>query len=530
MNKHFRTTLLTFAILLVATLNMGYAQDTNLLTNPGFEGSFTNQGGTPARQVAGSWTAWHEPTVEGAPNYQNAQPEYEEEATNPNRVRSGNNSQHYFSFFATHTGGVYQTVPTVLNGSEYIFSIYIYVWSSTFDDLNLSQDDGDVLTQIGIDPTGGTDPFSDNILWSIAKEEYDTFGLHTISAMAESTSVTVFVRSRVSFPVKNSSIYLDDASLTLVSTDEGSESIVATSTPIIPTVTVISTASATAVSTTNTATVEPTQEIISTSTSTNATVDSSDFTSPTPEDEIVATVTPNTVTTSTATAVATTNSSTSETTQSGTPINETFPGTIVHTVRRGDTLSRIASLYGSTIAAIQQANQLPDANSIIYIGDALIVPVSLDVVTSTPTATAVVGVTPNATTTTSSNNSSGEIIRYTVQSGDTLSAIARRFNTSIAAVAQLNGIVNPDRVLLGQTLQIPSGQQSIASTPQPQTGTTTQQSTPVAEQTYVVQPGDNLYRLSLRFNVTMLALMTENNIVDANRILVGQTLRIPQSN
>ncbi|MFZ4828784.1 MAG: LysM peptidoglycan-binding domain-containing protein [Phototrophicaceae bacterium] len=521
MTKHFiHITLLMLAVVFITPLNMGYAQDTNLLSNPGFEGAFTNQGGTPPRQVASSWIAWHEPTAEGAPNYQNAQPEYEEGGANANRVRSGSNSQHYFSFFATHTGGIYQTVSGLNSGSEYMFNIYVYVWSSTFDDLNLSQDDGDVLTQIGIDPTGGTNPFSDDILWSIAKEEYDTFGLHSINAVAESSSITVFVQSRVSFPVKNSSVYIDDASLTLVSGEAG-EGVGVTATTVVPT----GTSTATAVPT---QTSEPTQQVVATSVSTVESTPSNatDFASPTPEDEVVATSTPSSTSLPTATAVATTTAGTPTggTPVAETPITETFPGTIVHTVRRGDTLSRIAALYGSTIAAIQQANQLPDANSIIYIGDALIVPVRLDVLTSTPNPTSVV-----VATATPSNNTSGEIIRYTVQPGDTLSGIARRFTTSVAAIAQLNGIVNPDRVLFGQTLQIPSGQQGSVATPQPQSGGTTPQATPTT-QSYVVLPGDNLYRLSLRFNVTMSALMAENNITDPNRILVGQTLRIPQSN
>ncbi|MGV2437609.1 MAG UNVERIFIED_CONTAM: LysM peptidoglycan-binding domain-containing protein [Anaerolineae bacterium] len=92
------------------------------------------------------------------------------------------------------------------------------------------------------------------------------------------------------------------------------------------------------------------------------------------------------------------------------------------------------------------------------------------------------GITATATTVsataTPANNPQGEIIQYTVQAGDTLSGIARRFNTSVAAVAQLNGIVNPDRVLLGQTLQIPSAQVESAATPLPQSPVSTRQGNP----------------------------------------------------
>src|SRR5260370_14984657 len=54
---------------------------------------------------------------------------------------------------------------------------------------------------------------------------------------------------------------------------------------------------------------------------------------------------------------------------------------------------------------------------------------------------------------------------------------------------------------------------------------------PVAAQssstTYTVQPGDNLYRISLKFGVTLDALIKANGIVNANYVQVGQTLTIP---
>src|SRR6266850_1522963 len=44
--------------------------------------------------------------------------------------------------------------------------------------------------------------------------------------------------------------------------------------------------------------------------------------------------------------------------------------------------------------------------------------------------------------------------------------------------------------------------------------------------TYVVQPGDNLFRISLRYGVTFAALAQANGIVNVNLIFVGQVLRI----
>jgi len=46
-------------------------------------------------------------------------------------------------------------------------------------------------------------------------------------------------------------------------------------------------------------------------------------------------------------------------------------------------------------------------------------------------------------------------ITYTVKRGDTLSAIAKRYHTTVATLANLNRIANPNRIWAGQKLQIP---------------------------------------------------------------------------
>lgn len=49
-----------------------------------------------------------------------------------------------------------------------------------------------------------------------------------------------------------------------------------------------------------------------------------------------------------------------------------------------------------------------------------------------------------------------ETVTYTVESGDTLSAIARRFNTTVEALCEANGIEDPNRIRAGQVLTIPT--------------------------------------------------------------------------
>jgi hypothetical protein len=135
-----------FVIVACLTLLLGVAisgaQDENLLTNPGFEEGFRTVPGQPDRRVADGWNPWHIPATAGMPAYQNAQPEYDEVAPNTARIRSGDNAQMYFNTFFTHTGGVYQRVTGITPGTELRFSVYVYVWSSTLEDEDISESPG----------------------------------------------------------------------------------------------------------------------------------------------------------------------------------------------------------------------------------------------------------------------------------------------------------------------------------------------------------------------------------------------------
>jgi murein DD-endopeptidase MepM/ murein hydrolase activator NlpD len=102
---------------------------------------------------------------------------------------------------------------------------------------------------------------------------------------------------------------------------------------------------------------------------------------------------------------------------------------------------------------------------------------------------------------------------YFVQLDDTLSAIARRYDTTIQALVQANGIENPDLIHPGQRLVIPS----VPPTPEP---------TP-QEPIHVVQGGETLYRIALRYGTTVQALVAANNLANPNLIYRGQRLNIP---
>lgn len=170
-----------------------------------------------------------------------------------------------------------------------------------------------------------------------------------------------------------------------------------------------------------------------------------------------------------------------------------------YVVRPGDTLQRIATLYNTSVNLIVQRNNIADPNR-IEPGQVLIIPRSGAVVAPPPA-------TPPTTQT------------YTVRRGDTLRVIAARYNTTVAAIASLNNIANPDRIEVGQVLRIPSGA-TVAPAPAP--------SQPlVVGGFYTVRPGDTLAVIARRVNVDMWTIARANNIYNLNRILAGQRLRIP---
>jgi len=98
---------------------------------------------------------------------------------------------------------------------------------------------------------------------------------------------------------------------------------------------------------------------------------------------------------------------------------------------------------------------------------------------------------------------------YIVQEGDTLSALALRFGTTVSALAEANGIADPDLIYVGQGLVIPGSSGG--------------------EGFYTVQQGDTLSALALCFGTTVSALAEANGIADPDLIYVGQGLVIPGS-
>jgi len=95
---------------------------------------------------------------------------------------------------------------------------------------------------------------------------------------------------------------------------------------------------------------------------------------------------------------------------------------------------------------------------------------------------------------------------YTVKRGDSLSSISRRLGVSSQQLMRNNGITDPNKITVGQTLRIGS---------------------PAQDSTYTVRRGDSLSSISRKYGISSTQLARHNGISNPNRITVGQRLRIP---
>ncbi|NDJ86077.1 MAG: LysM peptidoglycan-binding domain-containing protein [Chloroflexi bacterium] len=463
----------------------------NLLQNPGFEGEFVAIDGDSTLRVASGWQPWSLPPPPGAGGSVNLRPDYQPAPAN--RVNSGSAAQQYDTFFATHVGGVYQRVP-VDTGDIVQFSVFLYPYSSSsFEDINESVDPQGLRVSLGIDPNGGTDGDSNSIIWSNPTEYYDEYRELTVSTTALGPSVTVFVRSSVENAPGLHQVFVDDASLIVV----GEE-------PVTPT-------EETKTPTEETPTEEPTEET-ETPTEEPPTEE--------PTEEPTETPTPETVTPVTETP-----------TPERTPYSDEFPNEVVHTVTFGDTVIDLAARYNSTVDAVVEYNGL-GPNGLIFVNQTLLIPV--------PEGQGTPVIPPTATPTPEFGQGGAEVPVtgvHIVQPGENLFRIALRYNTTVDTLAQYNGIVNPSRVFIGQQIRIPT-ETTTPVEPAPAQPIDPAPAQPIPDYTspvwtgqyiiHTVQPGENVFRIGLKYNVTVDVVARANGLINPNLIFVGQQLVIPQ--
>ncbi len=173
-----------------------------------------------------------------------------------------------------------------------------------------------------------------------------------------------------------------------------------------------------------------------------------------------------------------------------------------HAIKRGETLSHIASRYDTTVAVLRSANQLNGTR--IRSGQHLLVPVAARdpaVYSATPLKRAVA-------------SRSGSTINYVVSAGDSLWSIAKHHKVKVSQIGQWNRLdpgaaIKPGQKLLLYTRDgaVPDGKQ-------------------IRTIRYTVRSGDSLYRISRRYNVAVNDLRRWNSLPEGKLLQPGQRLKL----
>ncbi len=172
-----------------------------------------------------------------------------------------------------------------------------------------------------------------------------------------------------------------------------------------------------------------------------------------------------------------------------------------HRVRNGETLSLLASRYGTSVSAIQMANQM-GRRTMIREGSMILIPAS-SWDTRDPLAELV---------------APGERVTHRVRRGETLSTIARRYGTTVAAVQRWNGLASPHHVRAGQILTLFAGGGESAPAAAPARRETPR---PGELTTHTVQAGESLWSVARQYGLTV------NQLRSLNGQLRGKTLIRP---
>lgn len=159
---------------------------------------------------------------------------------------------------------------------------------------------------------------------------------------------------------------------------------------------------------------------------------------------------------------------------------------ITYIVQAGDSLYKIANSYNTTVSAIMQANQL--INTTLSIGQTLLIPIA---------------------------NISPETDYYVVQSGDSLYSIAKKYNTTVNDIIELNNL-QTTILQVGDKLLIPNYVAPPKEDEEPTLNT----------EIYIVQAGDSLYSIAKKYNTTIDEIKRVNNLT-SNLLSIGQRLTIP---
>jgi len=171
-----------------------------------------------------------------------------------------------------------------------------------------------------------------------------------------------------------------------------------------------------------------------------------------------------------------------------------------HRVERGQTLSEIAKLYRTSVAALQSHNDIRDPRS-LRAGQSIKIPVA-----------------GSAAATVARMSASDGEITHRVARGQTLSHIAKLYRIPVSTLQRYNSISDPRALQSGQTIKIPTGSAAKAAVASSTGG----------YKTHRVARGQTLSHIARLYRTTVSVLQRHNGIRDPRDLRYGQIIKIPQ--
>lgn len=229
------------------------------------------------------------------------------------------------------------------------------------------------------------------------------------------------------------------------------------------------------------------------------------------------------------------------------PVNFDPATADTYVIQKGDSLSKIAARHGMSSRDLAAINKITDPNK-IRVGQKLILPPGSGVM-STPAPV------PSASSAPRVSTPSGAV--HVVQKGDSLSKIARQYGISAKDLAALNGISDPNRIRIGQKLNLPGANsapvppapapapaprrpepRSPAPAPAPVVPESFSAPAPAAPAPpvsdvdedafqYLLRDGETLRKLAMENGTTVEAIMELNGISDEASVKAGDLISIP---
>jgi LysM repeat protein len=168
-------------------------------------------------------------------------------------------------------------------------------------------------------------------------------------------------------------------------------------------------------------------------------------------------------------------------------------------VRQGDTLGAIAARFGTTVGRLAALNHIPNPD--------LILPGQ------------VVILTPSSSTRATGDGAiARSVVVHVVRRGETLTGLAKRYGTSVAAITAANRLTNANRIVIGQRLRITVSSPARASTAAAGANQTA---------THLVRAGETLTGIARRYGTSVVILVKLNRVPRSGLIRVGQRLLVP---